>query len=438
MIDRLMPGRIRIGIAALAASATLSLLAAGPVGAAGSGSFTPTGDMNVPRMFLAAASLPDGRAMVFGGNHDGSATGGLAGTEFYDPASGAFTPGPSLGFVRDGPIAAPLADGRVLVAGGRGPLSSAQVYNPATNSFSGTGFMQDAREGAGAAPLPDGRVLVVGGYVSGTTYLETAEIWDPATNLWQSTGSMARKRYAPAVATLPDGRVLVVAGYGPGLHNDAEVYDPATGTFSSAGLDQVTLANGHRGAAAAPLPDGRVLIAGADRFTESLDLAEAFDPTTGDFNPDGIGRLTRPRGYAAAAPLGDGRVLVAGGYNAGGVQRSAEIFAATNTFSYSVRGRKLLVTVQAAGKVELAPAPVGVGKAAPAKKKSKPKPLLRPASGEGGPGTIEVSLLLTKAAKSKLKRTGKVKLSATISFKPVGGIPGAQTAKLKLRRPKKK
>jgi hypothetical protein len=427
------------GLAArLAAALALAIAVAAPqvASAAGAGSFSPTGDMGSNRLLHASATLPDGRVMIFGGTVDGTAGGKLASTELFDPATRTFSSGPTMGVARAGPIAVALADGRVLVAGGNGPLSSAQVYNPATNSFSGTGFMGGGgREGAGAALLPDGRVLVVGG-ADGGGFTETAEIWDPATNLWTPTADdMARQRYAPAVAPLPDGRVLVVGGYGPALHNDAEIYDPGPGTFSSAGLGLVTPSFGHRGAAAAPLPDGRVLVAGGDQAGgDNLTLAEAFDPATLQFSPAGIGALGTPRGFTAAAALKDGRVLVTGGGTGSGVVKSAEIFAATNTFTHSVSGRKLLVQVQAKGRLDLAPG--GKGKAAAAKKKVKS--LVRPASAEGGPGTITIALRLTKPAKSKLRRAGKVKIPARITFSPVGGLPNTQAVKLKVKSGKKK
>lgn len=417
------------------ASAALALLAAQSVSAAGSGSFTPTGPMGGPRVFHAAAPLPDGRVLVVGGSVDGaSGPGGLATTEIFSPATGNFAPGPSMGVIRNGPVAAPLKDGRVLVAGGRGPLSSAQIYDPATNTFSGTGIMQDARESAAAVTLPDGRVLVMGGFDG--TYLDTAEIWDPATNLWTPTNSMRDQRAYPGAAPLPDGRVLVAGGYDGGVLRSAEIYDPATGTFSSSGVGNVTPPVGHRGAGLAPLPDGRVLVAGGDVAGTALTFAEAFDAATLAFSPAGIGEMGTPHGFTAAVPLADGRVLVMGGLSDAGITAKAEIFAATNTFTYSLSGRRLLVTVKAAGTVELVAAPAGKGKPAAAKK-PKRKALLRPASADGGPGTIEVPLLLTKAAKSRLKRSGKVKLPAQISFSPIGGLTASQTATLKLKLKRK-
>ena len=61
-----------------------------------------------------------------------------------------------------------------------------------------------------------------------------------------------------------------------------------------------------------------------------LASAEAFDPATNSFSSAGIGSMTTARTGAVAAPLPDGRVLVAGGYDGSTRFSSAEIFAASN------------------------------------------------------------------------------------------------------------
>ena len=82
--------------------------------------------------------------------------------------------------------------------------------------------------------LEDGRVLVVGGNKSPSGKHVTAEIYNPSTESWSSAGSMADKRGAGHTATrLEDGRVLVVGDNDEAL---AELYDPSTGEWSSAGV----------------------------------------------------------------------------------------------------------------------------------------------------------------------------------------------------------
>jgi len=73
--------------------------------------------------------------------------------------------------------------------------------------------------------LPSGQVLVAGGY--GKQALASAELYDPATGTWTTTGSLAFPRDAHTETLLPNGRVLVAAGpYTSRLvFNTAELYE---------------------------------------------------------------------------------------------------------------------------------------------------------------------------------------------------------------------
>ena len=89
-----------------------------------------------------------------------------------------------------------LADGRVLVAGGRrhgGPDSEmfidSELYDPLTATWADSGDMTLARSGHTATLLPDGRVLVAGGD-DGPGETATAEIWSSVSDL-RPTGSPA-------------------------------------------------------------------------------------------------------------------------------------------------------------------------------------------------------------------------------------------------------
>ena len=105
---------------------------------------------------------------------------------------------------------------------------------------------------------------------------------------------------------------MLVAGgdNGSSVFSSAEVFNPATNSFSSAGIGSMSIAR--TGAVAAPLPDGRVLVAGGRNGPSYLSSAEVFNPSTNSFSSAGIGSMVTPRGVAVAAPLPDGRVLVAG------------------------------------------------------------------------------------------------------------------------------
>lgn len=80
--------------------------------------------------------------------------------------------------------------------------------------------------------LADARVLVAGGVdnpnYSNVTH-SSAELYDPATGMWSTTGSMTVARSHHTATRLGDGRVLVVSGA------TAERYNPATGTWITTG-----------------------------------------------------------------------------------------------------------------------------------------------------------------------------------------------------------
>jgi hypothetical protein len=78
--------------------------------------------------------------------------------------------------------------------------------------------------------LPNGKVLVAGGYVG----LSSAELYDPASGTWTATGSLATGRSYHTATLMPNGKVLVAGGIdsnGSWLAS-AELYGPATGTWS--------------------------------------------------------------------------------------------------------------------------------------------------------------------------------------------------------------
>jgi len=157
-------------------------------------------------------------------------------------------------------------------------------------------------------------VLVTGGGSNGPS----AELYNPATGTWSPTGSTSSFFF---VATLLlDGRVLVTGGGSNGT--SAELYNPTTGTWSPTGNTSV----GRFGFAATRLLDGRVLVTGGGPNGTS---AELYDPTTGTWSPTGS---TSGGFFGAATLLQDGMVLVKGGGT------SAELYNPT-TGTWSPTGR---------------------------------------------------------------------------------------------------
>ena len=65
-----------------------------------------------------------------------------------------------------------------------------------------------------ATLLPNGKVLVAGGVVTAAILLASAELYDPATGTWTATGSLNTARYYHTATLLPNGKVLVAGGDG--------------------------------------------------------------------------------------------------------------------------------------------------------------------------------------------------------------------------------
>jgi hypothetical protein len=87
--------------------------------------------------------------------------------------------------------------------------------------------------------LRNGKVLVVGGFDNFPPYyLASAQLYDPASGTWTFAGTLATARAWHTATLLPNGKVLV-AGGNPGIANrtlsSAELYDPASGTWTDTG-----------------------------------------------------------------------------------------------------------------------------------------------------------------------------------------------------------
>ena len=214
---------------------------------------------------------------------------------------------------RSGHTATLLPNGTVLVTGGQdgggNVLSSAEVYDPVAGTFTAlTGTLNTARTGAAATELPDGTVLVVGGSNSSSLALANAEIYSPVAGTFTALNRTLNTARTGATATLfyngTAWKVLVAGGQNSsGTLNSMEIYDPISQTFTAIGD---TLSVGRAGHTATLLSTGTILFAGGS----GLASAEIYDPNAHTSTP--TGSMTVDRTNHGAAPLPDGNVLIAG------------------------------------------------------------------------------------------------------------------------------
>jgi hypothetical protein len=153
-----------------------------------------------------------------------------------------------------------------------------------------------------ATLLPDGKVLIAG-------WGGSAELYDPGAGAFSLTGDPQNTRWTASLLT--NGEVLFSGGNDdPGADIGAELYDLSTGTFTATGY----LTKARVGHTSTLLPDGTVLIAGAETAPPGTRLgsAELYDPAMGGFRATGY--MATDHGLHTATLLNNGQVLIAGGY----------------------------------------------------------------------------------------------------------------------------
>ncbi|MGZ3448248.1 MAG: Kelch repeat-containing protein [Polyangiales bacterium] len=277
----------------------------------------------VVRQWGVGVLLPSGKILITAGLDDTGKR--ISAAEVFE---GSWTSVKPMNVARGIAVAANVPGG-AIVAGGAAGISSSELYDETANTWT-TVAMNAEHVAAAATVLSDGKILVTGGFDS-TAVHSIAEVYDPVAKKWTLAGPMANARARHVSVRLPSGKVLVAGGNThvttdppSGAVSSAEIYDPATDTWTAA--PALSVPRGNPGAVS--LTSGKVLVAGGFNdggFVSST--AELFDPATGawaaapamSFRRTQLGLITLP----------DGDVLAVGGFNTSPTS-TAEIFAADN------------------------------------------------------------------------------------------------------------
>lgn len=243
-----------------------------------------TGDLNVRRFGHVMSLLPNNKVWVTGKGR-ACTNNELKSTEIFDPDALTWSYGPNLNYERAFHTVTQLSNGKFLLAGGEDTSAGnsgdgvAELYDATANTIEKVGAMKNPRSYHSAILLNTGKVLMVGGVDLSKPYqdaaeITTAELYDPATKTFSLTGSQpATSRYFHTATLLNDGRVLITGGTG----NEAAV--PGDNS---------------------PL------------FQPSIKRVEIFDPTTEKFKD--VSAMGHARSHHAAFKLTSGKVMIVGGF----------------------------------------------------------------------------------------------------------------------------
>ena len=263
------------------------------------GQFTDAQNMAHGRWYPTVTNLPDGTLMTFSGLDENGNTNSTV--EIYTVGSGW---SPTYG----SPFTPPLYPRMHLIPNGKvfysGSSTSSRYFDPVAHTWSSvvanTNYSGTRTYGTSVLlPLTPANnykpvVMIFGG---GNPATNTTELIDlsAATPKWAYGPTMSQPRIEMNATILPNGKVIALGG---SLNDEdtstaslnADLYDPATNTFSSAGLNAYARLY-HSNSLL--LPDATVLFIGGNPARGTYEShIEIYSPPY-LFNPDGSG-ATRP------------------------------------------------------------------------------------------------------------------------------------------------
>jgi len=276
--------------------------------------FTNTQSMAHGRWYPTVLTLGDGRVMTFSGLNE---TGGTnTAVEFYTVGSGWSQQYPASWTPDLYPRLHLLPSGKVFYSGAQ---TTSKMFDPSVTTwntnFATTNYSSSRTYGTSVLlPLTpannyDPQVIIMGG---GNPATATTEIIDlgASTPAWQYGPNMSKARIEMNAVILPNGKVLALGGSvndedTSTLSLNADLYDPASNTFSSAGKNA---SQRLYHSVALLLPDATVWVAGGNPSRGSYNNAiEIYQPPY-LFNSGGT-MATRPTITSAPSSISYGNTF---------------------------------------------------------------------------------------------------------------------------------
>jgi len=296
---------------------------------------TFTSDINVSSFCSAGLVLPEsGNVLMPGGEAapGGLLSSGIVSVVNYNTENNELNEVAEMSFARWYPTSITLADGDILVSGGRDAqlreVVTPEVYSPAEDKWRSLLGVQTTDYGYFYPRLwvaPDGRVFGIQG--DKMFYITVAD-----QGTLTSAGNLPNTSvgYASTSVMYRPGKIMQVSGEISPTANGTILVD-ITGSTPTVRNATPPTESGRLWADSVVLPNGKVMIVGgsaADNVAEGVSYRpEIWDPSTERWSL--MAQSQRMRLYhSSAILLRDGRILVSGGGSPGPiVNKNAEIFS---------------------------------------------------------------------------------------------------------------
>jgi len=265
------------------------------------------------RWYPTTITLSDGRALVYSGLNENGPTNSTI--EFFSVQSGWSTP-------VKGPWTPPLYPRLHVLPNGKvfysGPTINSSIFDPSSNTWTvkiATTNYKNPRTYGSSVLLPltpannySPKVMIFGGGNPATATTELIDLSSP-TPVWQFGPNMSAPRIEMNAVMLPTGKILALGGSAKDevastASFTADLYDPNSNTFSSAGSNAFPRLYHSNGML---LPDATVAVAGGNPVRGSYEPhIEIYQPAylfTTDVNGAAI-PATRPSITSSPASIG--------------------------------------------------------------------------------------------------------------------------------------